>query len=48
MLSHSDYQKIPLSANRKIVSASASVTSSKNTIHGFTEIDVTILGSTYV
>ena len=36
-----DYKSIPLSFNRKVVRASASVTREKNAIHGFTEIDIT-------
>ena len=42
MKSKSGYKISPLSFNRKAVAASASVTREKNTIHGFTEIDITI------
>ena len=35
------YSSIPLSFNRKMVRASASVTKAKNAIHSFTEVDVT-------
>ena len=42
MKSKSGYKISPLSFNRKAVAASASVTREKNTIHGFTEIDLTI------
>lgn len=35
------FKSIPLSNNRQVVIASASVTSQKNTIHAFTEIDIT-------
>jgi len=35
------YKKTPLSFNRKAVIASASVTRAKNTIHCFTEVDIT-------
>jgi pyruvate/2-oxoglutarate dehydrogenase complex dihydrolipoamide acyltransferase (E2) component len=36
------YKSIPLSFNRQMVIASASVTKEKNTIHSFTEVDITI------
>lgn len=36
------FKAVPLSLNRKMVSASASVTRKKNAIHGITEVDVTI------
>jgi pyruvate/2-oxoglutarate dehydrogenase complex dihydrolipoamide acyltransferase (E2) component len=35
-----DYKKIPLSFNRQVVIASATVTRAKNAIHCFTEIDI--------
>ena len=35
------YTKIPLSFNRKMVRASASVTKQKNAIHSFAEADIT-------
>lgn len=35
------YKSIPLSFNRKMVQAAASVTKEKNTIHSITEIDIT-------
>ena len=35
------YKIIPLSFNRQAVAASASVTKGKNTIHSFTEVDIT-------
>jgi hypothetical protein len=36
------YKSIPLSFNQKAVIASTSVMWEKNTIHGFTEIDITV------
>jgi len=41
MKSEKKYSNIPLSFNRRAVIASASVTSEKNTIHSFTEVDIT-------
>ncbi len=41
MKSKNGYKSLPLSFNRKAVIASASVTKEKNTIHSFTEIDIT-------
>lgn len=41
MKKNDGYKSIPLSLNRKAVIASASVTKEKNTIHSFTEIDIT-------
>jgi len=35
------YKSVPLSFNRQVVAASASVTKGKNTIHGFIEVDIT-------
>lgn len=35
------YKVIPLSFSRQVVAASASVTKGKNTIHSFTEVDIT-------
>ena len=40
MKSDKTYNKTPLSFNRRAVIASASVTSEKNTIHSFTEVDI--------
>ncbi len=42
MKNNSGYKISPLSFNRMAVRASASVTKEKNTIHGLTEIDITI------
>jgi pyruvate/2-oxoglutarate dehydrogenase complex dihydrolipoamide acyltransferase (E2) component len=36
------YSSVPLSFNRKMVIASATVTKQKNAIHSFTEVDVTV------
>ncbi len=41
MESKKAYKSLPLSFNRKTVIASASVTKEKNTIHAFTEINIT-------
>lgn len=41
MKSKKAYKSLPLSFNRKAVIAAASVTKEKNTIHAFTEIDIT-------
>jgi pyruvate/2-oxoglutarate dehydrogenase complex dihydrolipoamide acyltransferase (E2) component len=42
MKNNNNCKFIPLSINRQILIASASVTGEKNTIHGFTEADITI------
>lgn len=42
MKKNNGYKFIPLSINRKILIASATVTREKNVIHGFTEVDITI------
>jgi pyruvate/2-oxoglutarate dehydrogenase complex dihydrolipoamide acyltransferase (E2) component len=42
MKEHNGYKISPLSFNRRAVRASASITKEKNTIHGLTEIDITI------
>ena len=41
MKSENRYKKVQLSFNRRAVIASASVTSEKNSIHSFTEVDIT-------
>lgn len=41
MKNNSGFRKVPLSNSRQAVVASASVTREKNTIHAFTEIDIT-------
>ena len=42
MKNNNGYKFIPLSINRQILIASASVTREKNAIHGFTEVDISI------
>lgn len=42
MKNNNDHTFMPLSINRQILIASASVTGEKNAIHGFTEVDITI------
>ncbi len=42
MKNNNGFKFIPLSINRQIFIASASVTKEKNAIHGFTEVDITV------